>query len=51
MKQSAPRMLILVVAVLGATGLAVRAGELPDHDAANVLTSGPPFNVAYSLGP
>ncbi len=40
MKQSAPRMVILVVAVLGAAGLAARAGELPEHDAASAPASG-----------
>ena len=35
MKQSAPRMLILVVAAVGVAGFAARAGELPDHAAAS----------------
>jgi len=39
MKQSSPRILILLVAALGVAGLAARAGELPDHDAANARAS------------
>lgn len=40
MKQAAARMLLLVAA-LGAARLAARAGELPDHDAANAPVAAP----------
>jgi cytochrome c553 len=39
MKQSASRILILVVATLGAVGLSARAGELPDGEAAGAQAS------------
>ena len=41
MKRSALRMLILIIAALGAAGLEARAGELSDRDAANAPVAAP----------